>query len=373
MSHPTFRSMEEMEQYFYGGDIIQKAVLTTGESGVYNRVYGKRVWLQMSQEMNAFAILPKEPWDVTGFRVWRDYMSTASGVAENAAIPSSANLSGYVKEIGSDALQPKRLAHVFEVSEILEELAARGDDVIGDPLNTLKEYFGLQHVNDMNAHTCAKVNSKAWATTNDPDSIDHVVSGYVEAVELSDDGTYTDIYGIDRHTAASWADAYVDNNGGTNRDLTLELIDNAFQTIWHRGGQPKVILTGYDTQMAISQLLEANRRYQMPTTKVVPTYQGVRGIEGVEGGFVVSTYNNVPIIASRHVQNDGAGTLSRIYILDTDYLSWRVLRPTLYFEAGIRTGDPFITNNFAQKGMYTTVGNLICRRFNVQAKITHIM
>lgn len=38
MSHPTFRSMEEMEQYFYGGDIIQKAVLTTGESGVYNRV-----------------------------------------------------------------------------------------------------------------------------------------------------------------------------------------------------------------------------------------------------------------------------------------------------------------------------------------------
>ncbi|MHC1583723.1 MAG: hypothetical protein ACXQTM_05260, partial [Methanosarcinales archaeon] len=104
MNHPTFRTMEEMEQYYYGGDIIQKAVLTTGESGVYNRLYGKRVWLQMSQEMNAFAILPKEPWDVTGFRVWKDYMSTASGVAENASIPSSANLSGYVVEVGSDAL-----------------------------------------------------------------------------------------------------------------------------------------------------------------------------------------------------------------------------------------------------------------------------
>ena len=58
--------------------------------------------------------------------------------------------------------------------------------------------------------------------------------------------------------------------------------------------------------------------------------------------------------------------------LDTDYLEWGVLRPTGYFEAGIRTGDPFVVGKFTQKGLYRTVGNLICRRFDVQGKIGYI-
>ena len=303
--------------------------------------------------MNAFGILPKVPWDNTGFRVWTDYATASSGIAETANIPDAPDLSSYILEVGADIMKPKTLAHSFEVSEILDELSNRGDDVMGDPLNTLKEIRALQHINDANTMLCRSLEDfdtdsvdPTGSTFYDFDSIDHVISSYSEIANTISNTGYGDIYGIDRHTAASWADSVVDHNNGTLRNLTLEMLDDAFNSVWEAGGSPKVILTGYKTKQVLGQLLESNRRFQMPTQYVTPTYNGVKSVPGAEGAFQVATYNGVPIIASRHVNTDGTGSLPRIYLLDTDYLEFRVLRPTMYYEAGVRTGDPLIVNKW---------------------------
>lgn len=374
------KTMADLEAYFYGpqSEELLKAdspLTTAAGTSVYNRIYGQKVWMQMSKEMNLFALLPKKPWDISGFRVFKSYLTSSTGIGEDASIPDSADVTSHIKEVSAADFKPKTLAHTFEVSEILDELSKRGDDVMGDPLNTLKEFFALQHVHDMNTAMAKKVGDLNMTTSStELDSLDHVVSGSAEAALSGVDQADVNIYGITRDGAAanSWADSQLDLNSGVARSLTLALIDDMLQKIWKRGGAPKVIVTGYDTVMALSQLLEANRRYVMPTTRVVPSYAGIKGIAGTEGGFIVSMYNGIPIIPSRHVNTDGGDTLSRIYFLDTDYLEWGVLRPTGYYEAGIRTGDPFVVGKFTQKGMYRSVGNLICRRFDVQGKLAYL-
>ena len=142
-------------------------------------------------------------------------------------------------------------------------------------------------------------------------------------------------------------------NSGTDRNLSLDQLDDLFQKIWTRGGNPKVILTGYDTLMRLQQLLQSQQ--DSWKKEVTPTYNGVKGVPGIEAGFIVATYNGVPIIPSKDVESD---TISRMYFLDTDYLYFSTAIPTQYFESGIETGDPFAINRLGQEGMYRTMGEL---------------
>jgi hypothetical protein len=177
-----------------------------------------------------------------------------------------------------------------------------------------------------------------------------------------------DIYSIDR-SANSWSNAEVDcgsdQDSANRRTLSLDHLDTIFQKIWVRGGNPKVMLTGYDTLMRIQQLLQAQQRF-MEEKRVVPTYNGVKGVPGVEAGFIVATYNGVPIIPSKDVQADG---ISRIYMLDTDYLYYSTAKPTQYFESGIETGDPFAINRLGQEGLYRTMGEVWTTFFGGQGSI----
>jgi hypothetical protein len=175
-----------------------------------------------------------------------------------------------------------------------------------------------------------------------------------------------DIYSIDR-SANSWADAEVNaDSAGTDRTLSLDQLDTLFQQIWERGGNPKVMLTGYDTLMRLQQLLQSQQRF-MEEKRVTPTYNGVKGVPGIEAGFIVATYNGVPIIPTKDMDDDG--NLSKIYYLDTDYLYFSTAIPTQYFESGIETGDPFAINRLGQEGLYRTMGEVWTTFFGAQGSI----
>tara|TARA_R100001015_G_C4505103_1_gene78470 strand:- start:308 stop:634 length:327 start_codon:yes stop_codon:yes gene_type:complete len=104
----------------------------------------------------------------------------------------------------------------------------------------------------------------------------------------------------------------------------------------------------------------------MEEKRVTPTYNGVKGVPGIEAGFIVATYNGVPIIPSKDVQKD---TLSRMYLLDTDYMYFSTAIPTQYFESGIETGDPFAINRLGQEGLYRTMGEVWTTFFGAQGQI----
>jgi len=385
MARNYVRTVKDLERYYYGagnamgysysGSELLKAdapMLST-TAGTYQAIYGRKVWSQLNQEFNAFSILPKKPWDRSGWRVVTAKPSTAvgGGIAENGTLPDTTK-----PTFQNVAAKPKTIAHTFDMSEVAIFLADK-DDGLGDIRSVLKEEMGkhhAEHINQMLTGDCDTV------AGNDIESLDRITgndggsSGGLTSMETGGaaadhcGASDLDIYSIDR-SANSWSNAEVtcgsDQDAANRLTLSLDHLDGMFQKIWVRGGNPKVILTGYDTLMRIQQLLQSQQRF-MEEKRVTPTYNGVKGVPGIEAGFIVATYNGVPIIPSKDVQTDG---ISRMYFLDTDYMYFSTGIPTQYFESGIETGDPFAINRLGQEGLYRTMGEVWTTFFGGQGSI----
>ena len=387
MARNYVRTVTDMERYYYGagnsmgytytGSELLKAdapMLST-TAGTYQAIYGRKVWSQLNQEFNAFSIMPKKPWERSGWRVITDKPNSGTvhgGIAENGTLPET------VKPVFQHvAAKPKTIAHSFDVSEVAVFLADK-DDGLGDMRSVLKEEMGKHHAEMVNKMLLTDCSTTAG---NNFESLDRITAaeaadGSGSATTLkttssnnhADDGDL-DIYSIDRRTN-TWSSAEVncaaDTQASNKRVLSLDHLDTTFQQVWERGGNPKVILTGYDTLMRLQQLLQAQQRF-MEEKRVTPTYNGVKGVPGIEAGFIVATYNGVPIIPSKDVvKTDG---LSRMYLLDTDYMYFSTAIPTQYFESGIETGDPFAINRLGQEGLYRTMGEVWTTFFGAQASI----
>ena len=386
MARNYVRTVTDMERYYYGagnamgysytGSELLKAdspMLST-TAGTYQAIYGRKVWSQLNQEFNAFSILPKKPWERSGWRVITEKPNggvLTGGIAENATLPET--IKPTFQHI---AAKPKVIAHTFDVSEVAIFLADK-DDGMGDMRSVLKEEMGKHHaemVNKMLLTDCATVAGNNFESLDRITGNDGGASGGSTSMETgsaSADHCGTsdlDIYSISR-SANSWSNAEVncgtDADAANRRVLSLDHLDTLFQQMWERGGNPKVILTGYDTLMRLQQLLQAQQRF-MEEKRVTPTYNGVKGVPGIEAGFIVATYNGVPIIPSKDVEPDG---LSRMYFLDTDYLYFSTAIPTQYFESGIETGDPFAINRLGQEGLYRTMGEVWTTFFGAQGSI----
>ena len=387
MARNYVRTVTDMERYYYGagnsmgysysGSELLKAdspMLST-TAGTYQAIYGRKVWSQLNQEFNAFSILPKRPWDRSGWRVITEKPNSGvvhGGIAENGTLPET------VKPVFQHvAAKPKTIAHSFDVSEVAVFLADK-DDGLGDMRSVLKEEMGKHHAEMVNKMLLTDSETVAG---NNFESLDRVTgndggaSGGLTSMETGASAgtdhcgaTDLDIYSIDR-SENSWSNAVVncgaDRASGSRRTMSLDQLDDVFQRMWELGGNPKVILTGYDTLMRLQQLLQAQQRF-MEEKRVTPTYNGVKGVPGIEAGFIVATYNGVPIIPSKDVVKDG---LSRMYFLDTDYLYFSTAIPTQYFESGIETGDPFAINRLGQEGLFRTMGEVWTTFFRAQGSI----
>ena len=386
MARNYVRTITDMERYYYGagnamgysysGSELLKAdspmLSTTG--GTYQAIYGRKVWSQLNQEFNAFSILPKRPWDRSGWRVITARPNNDGvlhgGVAENATLPETVR-----PTFQHVAAKPKTIAHTFDMSETAIFLADK-DDGLGDIRSVMKEEMGKHHAGMVNKMLLTDVDTPAG---NNFESLDRVTandggSSGLTGLKTSSSNTHVtaatdlDIYSIDR-SANSWSEAEVscaaDAQASSQRVLTLDIMDEMFQKLWIRGGNPKVILTGYDTLMRIQQLLQSQQRF-MEEKRVTPTYNGVKGVPGIEAGFIVATYNGVPIIPTKDMLSDG---ISRMYYLDTDYLYFSTAIPTQYFESGIETGDPFAINRLGQEGLYRTMGEIWTTFFGAQGSV----
>lgn len=371
MTRNYMRTVNDMERYYYGagtsmgysysGSELLKAdaPLLSTTAGTYQAIYGRKVWSQLNQEFNAFSVLPKKPWDRSGWRVVtaKPSFTVGGGIAENGTLPDTTK-----PTFQHVAAKPKTVAHSFDMSETAIFLNDK-DDGLGDIRSVLKEEMGKHHAEHINKMLTTDVTTLAG---NDMESLDRITTGNNAMTSGTHyDTSDEDIYSIDR-SANTWSFAE-DNadSSSANRTLSLDHLDDIFQKIWVRGGNPKVMLTGYDTLMRIQQLLQSQQRF-MEEKRVVPTYNGVKGVPGVEAGFVVATYNGVPIIPTKEMASDG---ISRIYMLDTDYLYFSTAKPTQYFESGIETGDPFAINRLGQEGLYRTMGETWTTFFGGQGSI----
>ena len=371
----SINTIADLEALIYGDlynkQYLQKAdaPMLSSTSGIYNAIYGAKCWVNLNLEANAVGMFKKVPWSQSGWRLItaRANSSVGGGVAENAALPET--IKPTFEEV---ATNPKTIVHNFDSSEVMQFLGTV-DDSLQDVMGVLREYMAKEHGEQLNkmllvdasAAAAGASADRAAADKYDLESLDRIISS--DSEEDAFGGTYDnwfDIFGLDRDATSTY-DAYVSHNSGTDRSLSLSLIDSMFTNIWSNGGKPKAILTGYDTLMATQQLLQSQQRF-MDSKRVTPGVNGIQGVEGINAGFIVATYNGVPIIPSKDTVQD---TLSRMFFIDTDYMEMRIAKPTEYFESGILSGDPFGINRLGQEGMYRTMGEMTCQWLGAQGKL----
>ncbi len=371
-------TIQELEEYYYGGDVLKDDPVLSSTTGVFNAVFGKFIWDQFNQEANVFGLLPKTVWKKSGWRLATAKAgSTADGgVAEGGAIPAS--IKKTYKEVANGL---KTVAHNFENSEIQEYYAKVEDDAAAN-LTQLMQGGATKHKEAMNQQLLRDVSAGASGATADYtgvdgfETLDRVISS--DSEEDAFGGTYDnwfDIFGLDRDTLTTF-DSVVDHNSGTDRDLTDSILRGNIYDIKEAGGNTTVMTTGWDTIEATIGLYIDQLRYSNIVTdaKVTIDVNGIQTEEGINAGFRVSAIYGIPQIASKDTTKD---TLSRIYLLDTSSpedtdeprLTLSIAKPTRFFEAGIDRATPFVIDKFTTQLLYTTLGEIKSTRLDLQGKI----
>lgn len=376
------KTIRDLEDLYYGGIIGQSNSylqkndpMLSDTTGIWQQLYGAKCWVNMNLAANTFGIMPKKPWLRAGWRAitGRASASVTGGLPENSTLPATIK-----PTFAQISTKPRQIAHTFNTSEIMQFLGTV-DDSLDDVMSLMREYMAKEHAEHINRMMQSDPDNSGNPANsgNNILSIDTIVASYAEHANATDasgnNSFYTaahDIYGLNRHSGATYADSYV-NYATSDRALTLTLIDSLFQNVWANGGNPKVMVTGYDSLMKIQQLLQTQQRW-VETTKVTPGVNGIQGVPGVQAGFIVATYNQVPIIPDKDTLADLAAS-SRIYLLDTDYLWFETAKPTQYFETGMLSGDPFGINFLGQEGLYRTMGELKVMFPKAQAKLRDIL
>jgi len=332
------------------------------------------------------------------------------GMPENAAL-GTAPFTAMAPEYTKLYVSPKTIAHLFEFSELGMEMAAI-DDGVGDIRSIVREDMGKLHAEvqskmllmpleqydqtgitnmDRNYTSLMKIVSSAQEIGKMMEA-DLLVTAGQDNDATAPAADVANIFGDARAVTktgssgsfvytgtASFLDAEVDFGGSYEsasdaRILTLSILNDMIRRLRQNGGNPKVILTGYDTIQHLSDLLQSQERF-MDRKEIVPTHNGVRGVKGAEVGFRVATYYDIPIIPAKDMpttSSNTTNTLSDILMLDTDHLWLSVMKPTQYFEDGITSGNPFGVGTLGNQGMYRTMGETCCSFFKGQGKITNL-
>lgn len=168
---------------------------------------------------------------------------------------------------------------------------------------------------------------------------------------------------------------YVCDNDGVPRYLETELLDEAIRQVRIYGGEPDLILGGFDQLDRIDQLLQAMRRY-MPTADFQVKRGGEATLPGFQGGFQLATYRGIPYFPDvdapqSQLYATTAGLTAQgsdVFVLDTRWLEMAVASMTRYFESR----DYLQNDMLGIKAMFFTYMELRCLDVRKQAKITDL-
>jgi len=378
----TFRTLKDMEQFYYGdinADMIKKTkdAMVSGDTGYWQKLMGAKLWSQVNYEKNAFAGLPKEPWARSAWRV-----ITASG----DSFPSGGIAAGSANAFASIAdsthvtqatitASPKLIDHGFGMDWETFMLQTTGDDVT--PLSAIREEKGAAHARAISAYLVQDVDTPA---STGMESLDRVASSSAESSHLSA-ASDNDIYGINRDGATTY-DAQVSSSGTANsslRDISIDIVDTVYRDITKAGGLPDRIFTGYGTLRVWSALLEAERRFNVPdilgSAWFVPRVDGASAVTpGTEVGFNVATYFGIPIIPCQDYDSSLAtartayGEVAPITFVDSRFVRVAIMMPTVYVESDY-PGDTVVLDSHGMEGHYYTIGELRCYNFKAQGKV----
>ena len=399
------RTIDELEALYYGynRNLLRKAdaPITTSTVGVFNAIYGAYAWAQLNLEANAFGILPKYPWDKSGWRVItaKPVLNTTNsntvlgGTAEGGLIAQT--IKPTLQEID---VRPKTAQLPFSASEVMEWLATHSRDDIWGGLGSLRLYMAVQHKEFLNRMLLADVEvpaaaGGAFAGTTDFESLDRIVSTSAEEGTLGGSGS--------GHYDPWAANATIDRDSGTAFDCTVEsasgtigtngvLTDDTLRAFLRKiriaaGKDPNVFLGSHEVYSEIQGLYMPSVRIPNPYGEALVQIDvnGIQSFKGTGVGIHVDSIYGIPFIPSKDAPSDtnDSAEVGRLFAFDTSdaegygypRIGIQIVIPTEYYEATRRSpGYPFVNNAFVEKGVFRTMGETVCRHFRSQGKIRDI-
>lgn len=382
------RRVKEASRLFrswYGNDFAErlfaKAQMVAGDTNVRNVNFGAPQMDWMTYETNVFSLLPKVPWGPKSAYRYIDLSSTeATGLQETANLMAASNATYGVIQYDIKYHNLK-----FSATEKAMWRGTVDDNIDRWPIE--REKWGKVLGRSIDEYLVRPANT-VTAATYVIDSLDRMVSSSAEATFLVSSGgltgaTAADIYPYDqRYRRSGFAgtgfgngpfDAVVDENAGTLRSFDLTSLDALIREVEINGATRDglILLTGPDTADTISQRLEPKQRF-VERTRVVKTLNGVTRVStGVEAGFEVASYRDVPIFTSVSVyKNRPSGGLSPIYGLYIPDIYVAVALPTLYLET--QRDDWLVLDSMKRIGAYFFAAELVFKRFRTHFKYRDI-
>jgi len=361
-------SFEDYVNAYYGGTLgiskrygISKAddpYETTDPAGAFNVMYGASVFNQLNTKSEVFKLIKKEGWERSGWRVLTARGTTTAGVAEGAAFPETDKMD--MTEISATI---KEIVTPFEVTT-KAELLSEADDGIKGLASFLRKEQAEAHAFYIDQQLLGTGDVVAG---NDFESLDRIAMSDAAANATFSARADIDIYTTIDRSAASWADATVSHNSGTDRALTLAMLDTIIEGALDNGVNYSdlIILTGYDTYNNLKQLLQSGTQtmFRAPLGDTPgANLNGVAGEGGVDFDTRVGAYDGIPIFLSQHVVAD---TTSRLFLLDMGNLALRIAAPTTF----VSNDNLSITQKMSKEHAFITSGELIAYKFNTHGSI----
>lgn len=363
-----FENIDDMLAAYYGpiynGDPMTKAsgAVMTDTAGIRNVIYGAKLTEQLLMSGKLFSLISKAPWEKSGFRAVTGISESGTGVGERAAIPNPE-----APNLTPVKIKPKVSAVTMSMSSLELDMEGIDDTATYADLLDIKS---KEFIHRINSSLCADVS--AGAAGNNFESIDRVVSSFAEVDMASLSTGANNIYDIKR-TAAGWSDAQVMSAATAGEtpadgDLTLDMLSHLItlcQPYWDdENYNGKMFVTGYDVNERINQLIRSEQRY-VDTVKAKITVNGISTVDGVDAGIEVAAYNSIPIFCDAKIAKD---TLSRVYLLDPEYLKMSIVQPVQYVES-----DRWLELGYMERlGMFHMSGELTCTKFAGQGKLRDV-
>jgi len=324
--------------------LMQKATVTSGDTGAFNAIYGAMATIQVAQQQNFFSALPKRPYNRYGFRaVSTAAKSSSVGIAEGASVPTA--VEPIYVEIGVGL---KEVSVVTEMSTRLELYSTRDDTI------TFGGNAQVVFTNFLNALDTDLLQDYDTLPGYNTETIDRVTASTAATTALGYTTGDEDLYGIDR-SANSWFDSNIYYDASADRDITISLLDGMYAACYPYWGADlgnKIWVTKPNTYINWSLLEGTKQRFGQETVQFTYT-QGVQPVIGQAGGFKVSHYNTWPIILDANVYSD---TVGRVYLLDLNHTGMLVGRP---IEA-IQGNHPLYLQAYVNRLAFYGIMELFC-------------
>lgn len=372
--------------------ISQEASYDTTDAALLNDLFGAALYVQSNLEANFFGAIPKRDMSGANTNAQQPLPLTFRAAHSPPALQTHSeggNIpDGRKYEQDEVSADIKRSVAVVEQSDLRQLRSELLDGVPLDELTRVDEMYQDLAIDRDALAAAVPAGNGGYAARDKVTELDRVIASGDEEANASDpNGTaYTDgdldVYDIDR-SAESWADAFVDFNAASSRQLTEDLMDSFLSRLFDFGDlsrEDAAILTGRRTADVLDDLNNDKARVTFDATAAGrEAVNDANTINGLAGTTRRREYDGIPIIPNQNVPTHG--DLPSIYVipLDTIGAGDGAQVPRLAIEeyaapyvetAGRGEQQGFLSiGSFENKVLYKMDHELVCRDFSATGKL----